>query len=185
MKTPQKNISLDNLVQITLLETETRWVRIENLPNYYVSAEGLICSFRTSNPKILSPSDFNGYERITLLNTNSENVSVLVHRLVAAAFLGECPDAHEVNHIDGNKKHNHVSNLEYVTHRENIAHAKRLSGYKTSRYTGVCFSKGKWISQVYLNGKVHKIGRFETEEMAHQAYQKTLKEFGIVNKYAQ
>lgn len=45
---------------------------------------------------------------------------VLVHRLVAAAFLGPCPEGQEVRHLDGNPLNNHVENLAYGTRRENI-----------------------------------------------------------------
>jgi len=49
-----------------------------------------------------------------------------VHRLVAQLFLE--PDASRpyVNHIDGNKLNNHVSNLEWCTDAENRAHAVRM-----------------------------------------------------------
>lgn len=52
----------------------------------------------------------------------------LVHRLVAEAFIGPCPDGLEVNHKDGDPANNCVSNLEYVTHAENIRH-----GYRNKR----------------------------------------------------
>ena len=58
---------------------------------------------------------------------NGKNVYTYIHVLVAAAFIGDRPDGMDINHIDGNKLNNHVSNLEYVTHRENMAHARRLS----------------------------------------------------------
>lgn len=46
-----------------------------------------------------------------------------VHRLVAEAFLPPDETRYEVNHIDGNKSNNHVSNLEWATHSENHRHA--------------------------------------------------------------
>lgn len=49
-----------------------------------------------------------------------------VATVVAAAFLGEKPAGTETNHIDGNRDNNRVSNLEYVTHLENVRHAIRL-----------------------------------------------------------
>jgi hypothetical protein len=48
-----------------------------------------------------------------------------VHILVANAFLGENTERLQVNHIDGVKTNNAVSNLEYCTQSENMAHAYR------------------------------------------------------------
>ena len=49
-----------------------------------------------------------------------------VHRLVVAAFYGVIPKGREVNHLNGNKTANHVSNLEIVTPSENRRHAWRV-----------------------------------------------------------
>lgn len=57
--------------------------------------------------------------------------SQLMHRLVMLAFVG--PSHLEVNHRDGDKTNNHLSNLEYTTHRENCAHARDVLG----RWQGV------------------------------------------------
>ena len=46
-----------------------------------------------------------------------------VHRLVMAAWVGSCPEGMECHHIDGDKTNPHLSNLEYVTHKDNIRHA--------------------------------------------------------------
>lgn len=68
-----------------------------------------------------------GYRQVNLCKDNRQH-SVKVHRLVAAAFLGPKPDGLQVNHIDGDKNNNHVSNLEYVTAKENTRHAHRVIG---------------------------------------------------------
>lgn len=46
-----------------------------------------------------------------------------VHRLVAEAWIGEIPEGYEVNHKDGNKTNNEISNLKIVTPSENIRHS--------------------------------------------------------------
>lgn len=51
---------------------------------------------------------------------------LLVHRLVASAYLGPCPDGQEVRHLDGVCTHNHHSNLEYGTRLENVEDSIRL-----------------------------------------------------------
>lgn len=52
----------------------------------------------------------------------------LVHRLVAMAFIDNIPEDKEINHIDGNKQNNCVENLEIVTHKQNMRHAKDVLG---------------------------------------------------------
>lgn len=56
-----------------------------------------------------------------------------VHQLVAAAFIGPCPQGHEVNHKDGVKANNHVTNLEYVTSSENTLHSFR-TGLQNTKF---------------------------------------------------
>lgn len=77
-----------------------------------------------------------GYLLVSL-RKNGDVKSFSAHRLVAQAFVLNQNDAPFVNHIDGNKSNNNASNLEWVTAKENMAHAistgLRKSGDKYSR----------------------------------------------------
>ena len=63
-----------------------------------------------------------GYVQISLCRAGKVE-QLYIHRLVAAAFIGRCPEGKEVNHKDGVKTNNHIENLEYVTPVENGQHA--------------------------------------------------------------
>lgn len=54
---------------------------------------------------------------------NGKHKDFLVHRLVALAFIPQVPGKESINHIDGNPRNNHVSNLEWCNHKENNNHA--------------------------------------------------------------
>ncbi|HYH66061.1 MAG TPA: NUMOD4 motif-containing HNH endonuclease [Urbifossiella sp.] len=63
---------------------------------------------------------------VATLSVNGVAKAKFVHVLVAEAFLGPCPEKHEVNHINGVKADASVGNLEYTTHGGNMAHALRM-----------------------------------------------------------
>jgi hypothetical protein len=64
-----------------------------------------------------------GYVQITV----AAGQKILLHRLVAALFLDSpLVDQTQINHIDGNKRNNAVSNLEWCTPSENVRHAVRI-----------------------------------------------------------
>lgn len=88
---------------------------------YEVSSHGRVRSVRTRKA-MAGCSIGRGYSGCHL-SKNDEKQTCTFHALVARAFLGKRPSGKEVNHKDGNKDNNHVSNLEYVTHKENVRHA--------------------------------------------------------------
>lgn len=68
-----------------------------------------------------------GHRVVTLFRGKEpEGKKLYVHQVVTRAFLGPCPTGKEVNHKSGNPGDNQLSNLEYVTHTENILHSYRV-----------------------------------------------------------
>lgn len=67
-----------------------------------------------------------GYLKVDLWK-NNKSKTLYVHRLVAIAFIDNPTNKPTVNHIDGNHKNNHVSNLEWATQKEQNEHI-----YKTN-----------------------------------------------------
>lgn len=63
-----------------------------------------------------------GYKQVSLWK-NNKKTNLYIHRLVAEAFIPNPSNKPDVNHIDGNRQNNHVSNLEWVTPKENSQHA--------------------------------------------------------------
>lgn len=83
--------------------------------NYYVSTKG---SFKNDKGVIKNDHKyFSGYKRVSI---NSKNY--LLHRLVALTFLENPENKDCVNHIDGNKLNNELTNLEWATCLENNMH---------------------------------------------------------------
>jgi lambda repressor-like predicted transcriptional regulator len=66
----------------------------------------------------------NGYACVTLTN-GINRPQIGIHRIVARAFIGECPLGLYVLHNDGNKLNNHYSNLRYGTQAENVSDTKK------------------------------------------------------------
>lgn len=85
---------------------------------FEVSSFGNVRNTRTK--RLRRQSSREGYRRVVL-----EGRFYSAHRLVAEAFLPQLPEQKSVNHKDGDKVNNHVSNLEWITHSGNIAHAYR------------------------------------------------------------
>lgn len=95
--------------------------------HYRIEEDGAIWSYRMG--RYLCPTlsgKFTGYYYVCLRDAGMSWVSV--HKLVASKYLGICPEGREISHVDGNSWNNHWSNLEYITHSENISKAFRSHG---------------------------------------------------------
>jgi hypothetical protein len=123
------------------------WKEIPDHPGYEVSSFGDVRSYWGNNGKLntyAKPLAFiiteNGYRRVAIRKGKKPRIW-FVHRLVMLAFVGPLPVGHEVNHKDGLKKHNELSNLEYVTHSENEKHKYRVLKAPTAKWERSNFAK--------------------------------------------
>lgn len=105
------------------------FMQIKDYPNYWAHIDGSIHSFYFKRPKILKPSTSNGHYKQIVLYKDEKGKSVNVHRVIAETFLDNPHKKEQINHIDGNKLNNKVSNLEWVTRIENARHSREVLGY--------------------------------------------------------
>jgi len=86
--------------------SKTRGVNLKYRGEYYLNA--------MDNGK--------GYLRVKLSN-NGYSKRVMLHRIIAEAFIDNPNNKKCVNHINHNRKDNRIENLEWCTHSENTLHA--------------------------------------------------------------
>jgi hypothetical protein len=91
------------------------------------------------------------------------------HRLVWFREFGVWPSG-DIDHIDGNRSNNRLSNLRDVTRTVNLQN--RRSALAKSGLLGAYFhaSSGLWCSRIRVNGREHSLGYHKTPEEAHAAY---------------
>lgn len=109
------------------------WGRVKSVDRCVIGSDGRQIMRKG---KLLSPYiTKKGYLKVALyLNNNGENTKFRIHRLVAETFIPNPQNLPEVNHIDGNKINNSVTNLEWCTGEYNREHAQMLQSGK------VCFN---------------------------------------------
>ena len=156
------------------------WKPVPGYEGYYqVSSLGNIKSKR----KLLNPyTNVHGYQVVSLL-LKGVRKQWKVHQVVALSFLDYTFKNHGIiiDHIDGCKTNNYLSNLQLISQRENKSKLSKKTG---SKYTGVYFQKksGKYTAMIYVKDKIKYLGLFETEEEASEYYQNALKEYNNTGK---
>ena len=107
------------------------WKCVEGYEGVYqVSMDGKVRRIKQSpgaKIKELTPYKREGYLAVRLFK-EGKGTMYYTHRLVAETFIPNPKNKPQVNHKDGNKKNPKSYNLEWVTNKENCAHAKEVLG---------------------------------------------------------
>lgn len=98
-----------------------------NIPGYVglytINEYGSIFSVKSKKMVAQTRAGYKDSRLKVELYKNGERKNLKVYRLVALTFIPNPHKKPEVNHIDGNTKNNHYTNLEWSTRRENVDHA--------------------------------------------------------------
>jgi len=143
--------------------------QIPNSPQYFITKEGTVWSAKRNKWLKVRIKENYALARICI---NGKHKYIPIHRILANLFIPNPNNLPYVNHIDGNPRNNNLSNLEWVTHQQNMQHASstHLLGRK-DKYTGTHFNtqSGKWIARKRINGKQIYIGTYSSQQDAHSA----------------
>lgn len=110
-------------------------LQIKGFPQYYITDTGDVYSrVRPNNYRIKKLKTVfggtSGYPFVGLWK-EGKHYNKMIHRMVAETFIPNPENKPQVNHIDGNKFNNNVSNLEWVTDSENKKHRYKVLGYNS------------------------------------------------------
>ena len=149
---------------------EQQWKTIPKYENYEISTLGII---RNKNGKIKSTNNLIKGYRVVSLSKNGYKKNFTVHQLMAITFLNHIPNGHEivVDHINNKSLNNELSNLQLISHKENINKDKdKSTGKYSSKYLNIsfCNRRKKFRVIVQRNGKSFSLGGYECEEKAKE-----------------
>ena len=118
--------------------------------------------------KILGTKVWPGY-----LTMKANGIVYYAHRLAWLYVHGEWPNGH-IDHIDGNKSNNAISNLRIATPSQNSVSKRTTRRVAVSR--GVMPHGKGFVARIHFGGKRHYLGYFSTAEAAKAAYEAKAKE---------
>lgn len=138
--------------------------QIANYENYIIDEDGNV--FNTITKKYLKGSIGEHNYKYYRLSKGNKKKMFYAHRLVAEAFIPNPDNLPVVNHIDGNKANNNVSNLEWVSYSENVVHAHKnnlIQGRRQQEYYKEDLLDERWEKIMDLPYSVSSCGRVRND----------------------
>lgn len=103
---------------------------------YAITSCGKVWSYKRKI--FLKPSkNRDGYHQVTLYNDKGKSCC-FIHKLVAETYMPNPQKLSEINHIDEDKSHNYIRNLEYCTHKYNVHYSNNIKKLSLAKYKPVC-----------------------------------------------
>lgn len=133
-KKPSKEKPVSKIADLT-----KNWIKLPFNENYAINTDGEVANLKTG--LLVRGSERNGYLRITIRNKQYS-----IHRLVWETFNEHIPEGYYIDHIDGNKSNNALSNLRLVTQSENMKNAMK-NGHKGQISVLQYDKKGNFIQE--------------------------------------
>ena len=134
------------------------WRSLDDFPKYQVSTMGRIKNIQTERI-FTGTKDAFGYMHVRLINPYGGYTLKKVHRLVAETFLPNPDNKPIIDHIDGDKTNNALSNLRWVTYSENSKAYEDAHQGRSKTY-----AKNRKIAQYTLDGTL--VGTFSSMKEA-------------------
>lgn len=113
---------------------------------------------------VTGKSQIAGYYRVAI-----DSKRYLAHRLAWLYVYGTWP-TRQIDHIDGTRWNNAITNLRDVSDRVNKENTRRPRQGNRSGYLGVYFSQNRWYARVQSRGIGVYCEAFDTPQKAHEAY---------------
>ncbi|MBB6424998.1 HNH endonuclease signature motif containing protein [Sphingopyxis sp. JAI128] len=174
--TDHGNIPVDMLRQLLRYEPETgKLYWIERPPELFKSdshAKGW--NSRFAGQQAFTQSASGGYRAGAIWGRK-----YLAHRVIWAVHHGHWP-LQTIDHINGVRFDNRITNLRDVPHRENMRNLS-LSPANSSGFAGVMQSKrdGRWFAYIYVNGKRIHLGMYGSRDEAVAARLSANSQYGF------
>jgi hypothetical protein len=169
---------IGGLTMVESLENEI-WLTVKQAPNYEVSNLGRVKRIKRKlidkngvvqpicEQLVKNRVTRQGYIHTTVRH-NNKYVVLKMHRLLCSHFIHSLLPTDCVDHINGNRGDNTLSNLRLATHSQNSYNKKSVRGYYWRK------DRSKWRAQIYVNKKRIYLGYFKTEKEARMAYVKAV-----------
>lgn len=117
--------------------SEPGWARVPGvMEGYWIHESGTKAYSQRSGRYLDIHDKPDGYKYFWVKNEADQRRQILVHRGVYAAHVAPLVEGMTINHIDHNKRNNAVSNLEQITHRENIQKSMAAGQHQTGSRNG-------------------------------------------------